>query len=99
MALESYCCQLLNPSLWMIPQVSVSQKLDKTGKTLGVGCQVSSLPKSQSSMRGSWEGLSFQSLAEDVIQGGVYENVDMVGICWMLFQSVGLVQHRRCSWQ
>lgn len=89
----------------MIPQRSVSQKLDKTGKTLGVGWQVSSLLKSQSSMRGSWEGLGVyraqcvQSLAEDVIQGGVYEDVDMVGIFWMLFQSVGLVHHGRCSWQ
>lgn len=56
-------------------------------------------------MRGSWEGLGVyraqcvQSLAEDVIQGGVYEDVDMVGIFWMLFQSVGLVHHGRCSWQ
>lgn len=40
-----------------------------------------------------------QSLAEDVIQGGVYENADTVEIFWMLFQSVGLVQHGRCSWQ
>ena len=54
------------------------------------------MPKSQSSMGGSWEGLRVfrtqcvQSLAEDMIQGDVYENVDLVGIffdvisvCWL----------------
>lgn len=47
-------------------------------------------------MRGSWEELGVfrtqcvQSLAEDMVQGGVYENVDLVGIslgvisvCWL----------------